>query len=102
MGVAIQTHYLGTTNHRPSRIVAQTTNAKPSTGKKEKHIQAWEHGGTVYTNHCEAARALAVREKFVGVWIGAELDDGFVFVRLIMSKDGALPALLDHIAFVVE
>jgi hypothetical protein len=79
---AIQTRFIGPTNYRGSRIVAETTDNRPSTGKKDRltvpslcHLNPME-------NHMRAAALLAEKIGFYGEWTSAGTDSGYLFVRV--------------------
>lgn len=73
----ILTRYLGATNHRPSRIVAQCQAGRISL--------AWEHGESVQNNHRAACEALRAKLGWTKVnnypaMIGGETATGYVWI----------------------
>lgn len=71
---AITTKYLPCTNYRPSRVKA--------TAAAGSVIVSWEHGLGIEGNHMVAAKALADKYKWNGVWYGGGLAKaGYVFVN---------------------
>lgn len=71
---AIQTKFLGPTNHRSARVKA-TADAGTITIE-------WDHRLGIAENHRAAAVALADRFNWGGEWIGGSLPgSGYAFVR---------------------
>lgn len=71
---AIQTKFLGPTNHRGARVKA-TADAGSITIE-------WDHRLGIAENHRAAAVALADRFNWGGEWIGGGLPgSGYAFVR---------------------
>lgn len=75
MRQAIHTRYLGPTNTRPSRIVAQADAGRL--------VIPWDHARNVADNHRAAALAFAARYGWGDRWQGGGLSDGtYAWVRL--------------------
>lgn len=72
----IETKYLGATNKRGSRIVANRG--------KRRHYVLYDSGMTPLANHCRAAKVLADEMTTKGRWIAADKHDGdgMVFVLI--------------------
>ncbi len=99
---AIQTKFLGPSNARGSRYKATTMGTLGDDKPRSLTLSA-DHRFDYMRNHCEVARALAAKLKWDGVWVRGETTEGSVFVRLTMTKGGALPALEAwDVAFVVD
>lgn len=74
--VAIETRYLGPTNHKPSRIVAETCNG-------HRLVAQFDHDCSAYEAHKRVAMQLADRMKWTGtVWHGGGTKAGYVFVQV--------------------
>ena len=72
---AIQTYFIGPTNHRGSRIVAKSAAGKVTL--------EWDHALNPAGNHRAAARALAEKYGWSGEWVCGGLADGSsVFVNV--------------------
>lgn len=75
---AIQTRFLGPTNHRDARVVAQC--------QAGRIVVAWDSSTGVEENHALAARALAIKlgwtRKYYGAMYGGGLpnETGYAFV----------------------
>jgi hypothetical protein len=70
---AIETKYLGPTNHRGARIKA--------TAQAGQITVPYDHALDFGENHIAAARAYAQRKGWLGSWVGAQAPDGrFVYV----------------------
>ena len=76
MRQSISTRYIGPTNHRGSRVKAQTSSGISRTF-------GWENALSLEANHATAARALATQLGWSGRWTGGTSPDGrgFVFVQ---------------------
>lgn len=73
MRQAIETKFLGPTDKRGSRVKA--------TADAGSIILDWDHRLNAAQNHCAAARALAQKLDWKGVWSGGALNDsGYAFV----------------------
>ena len=70
---AIITKYVGPTNHKGARVIART-------GSGVKITVSWDHALDVPENHLAAARALAEKLNWDGVWVGGGTADGYAFV----------------------
>lgn len=77
MRKAIQTKYLGPTNTKGSRIKACAEGVKIGSFSRNSAL-------STEANHCEAARILAARFGWSGLWVGGGTPDGngFVYVGL--------------------
>ena len=74
MRQAIQTKFIAPTNHRGSRVKAWADAGQLTVD--------WDHRLGIDGNHCAAARALAQKLKWIGVWSGGGLpDSGYAFVQ---------------------
>jgi hypothetical protein len=76
--VVIETRYLGPTNHKPSRIVAETCNG-------HRLVVPYYYEGIcgAYDAHRRAAMMLADKMKWAGtVWHGGGTKAGYVFVQV--------------------
>ncbi len=83
---AIKTRYLGPTNYRASRVKAFAKSA--AQGDLAVTLQ-WDYGLNATANHTRAAKALAEKLQWFGIWHGGGLDnDGEVFVRIDVSAPG--------------
>lgn len=73
---AIETHFVGPTNYRGSRVIA-----KADAGKL---VWGWDYRLNPDENHTAAARMLAEKLGWDGVWIGGGRADrkGNVYVRM--------------------
>ena len=70
---AIVTKYHGPTNTRGARVRA--------TAEAGHVTLSWDHALGVTENHAAAARALAEKFGWTGVWFMGGLNAGFVFVN---------------------
>ena len=73
---AIETKYLGPTNHRGARIAATTESGI-------RVVLNWDHSMSPQDNHTAAARAVAEAREWNGEWCGGSTKAGYVFVRRI-------------------
>jgi len=73
MRQAITTKYIGPTNYRPARVKATAASGLSVT-------VSWDHALNVDDNHTAAARALAVKLKWGGLWVGGGGEVGNVYV----------------------
>jgi hypothetical protein len=70
---AIQTKYLGPTNHRGSRVKAWCDAGKI--------IVSWDYALNAWENHQKAAVALAEQLQWPGLYVGGALPNGdYAFV----------------------
>ena len=79
----ITTKYLGPTDHRGSRIVAQS-------GGGQRLVVPWDDALDIFPNHQRAALALASKLGWAGPWIGGATRTGYAFVS---AKDAVLAHL---------
>ena len=71
---AIQTAYLGPTNHRGGRVKASCDAGSITV--------EWDHALDIAENHQWAARALIAKLGWLGVWTGGSMfNRGYVFVQ---------------------
>lgn len=84
---AIYTRYYGPTNFRGSRIVAFTSgyrsaraDGRKALAKELRHSQPYDHSADQGGNHMMAAKALAERLNWEGLWSEGEGPDGRGFV----------------------
>lgn len=74
---AIETYFIGPTNHRGSRIAARVCEDGTGYGGKPRKLTLnWEHRLNPMQNHRAAAKALADRLGWAGVWIEGGGDHG--------------------------
>jgi|SRR5579872_3314578 len=76
---AIETYFIGPTNHRGARIVARVM--ERGTGWAGNHPQRrlileWDHAKNPDANHRAAALALATKLGWSGAWFGGGSDSG--------------------------
>lgn len=92
MRQAIITKYLGATNYRGARVKATAA------GRATITIP-WDDALDVDPNHAAAARALALRMGWLGVWVVGGANVGNVYVNI-----GPIAASIPSatLAFVVE
>ena len=70
---AIETHYLGATNFKPSRVVA-------SDGDGNRIIMSWPSRDTTEAAHRVAAEALRDKMGWAGELVGGATKRGYTFV----------------------
>ena len=70
---AIETHWVGPTNHRGSRIIATTERRDPLT-------HAWDYALTSDENHHAAADALRAKLDWPAIVAGGSTRKGYAFV----------------------
>lgn len=75
----IKTRFLGPTNYRGSRVVAESLDNRPSTGKPDRLILGWDRRLGILENHKRAALALATRHGWSGTYTYVDARDGYVF-----------------------
>lgn len=76
MRSAIQTKFIGPTNHRGSRVKAWCEQGSITVN--------WDHAQDVETNHRLVAKALAHKLDWDGYFFGGSLEHGYVFIRKFM------------------
>lgn len=77
---AIRTRFLGPTNTRPARMVAEC--------QARRIVVPYDHATSVPENHRFAARQLILRQEWAGEWIAGDLPDGStVWVNLTWAAD---------------
>lgn len=76
---AIETRYLGPTNHRVSRIVATSASG-------HRLVYDWEHGLNIEANHYAAAKALQAKLEWEPIKAGGSTKAGFVW--LVSTLEG--------------
>lgn len=76
--VTIITRYIGPTNTRGSRIIAQRSDWKPGYPKGTRVTVGYDHAAS--DPHLAAARQLAEGMNWYGTWIGGDLPEGKCFV----------------------
>ena len=87
--VTIETHYLGPTNYRGSRIVAQVGPGRPSDGHAPRIVMSYDHELDGPDNHAKAACRLANQMKSDQRWpedaelIGGATAKGYAFVLVL-------------------
>lgn len=80
--IAIETRYIGPTNTRGSRVVAETTDVRPSTGRKDRLSLPWAQNANSSENHAGAAEALARKLELAGNWyLVGETGRGYLWAR---------------------
>lgn len=77
---AIITTYLGATNTRGSRIKAVAEAANMA-------VPYPHEAGSVSAAHLVAAKALATKMGWAGIWVGGGHEKGYAFVRLQAGSD---------------
>lgn len=97
MSTAIRTHYAGPTDTRGSRVIAATM-GRLGNDKPRRLTLDWEPGLSAEANYAAAARQLAERLKWSGVWVSGATEDGYVFVRLPYGETTTEPC---NAAFVI-
>lgn len=85
MTTAIFARYLGPTNYRGSRVVAETADVN-SQGKRERITVDWNPAHNSTRNYNDAAKALAVKLGWSGQWIAGGTDTGYVYVRTFAGE----------------
>lgn len=105
MLVAIQTKYLGPTNHRGSRVKAiarrRDTGAFPM--RELALTDSWDHGSNAEDNHARVAKLLAVQSGWSGTFVGGALDgSGYVFVNIGRAALATSYLTRDRDYFMVE
>ena len=99
----IKTKFFGPTNTRGSRIRASLTN---SAGWCKNSVAPtvtvpYSSGNQRAWNHVFAARKLAEKMGWGGVWVSCDARDGMIFTRL--RNTGAAPSLSpEDFAFVTD
>jgi hypothetical protein len=83
--ISIETKYLGPTNFKGARVVAFTEN------RSQRLTVSWNHALGPEANHDAAARALAVKLDWRGIWFrgGAASRRGNVYVCANMPSNPA-------------
>lgn len=77
MTYAIETYFLGPTNHRGARIAARVMEARTGYEQTVRRINLpWDHALNPSGNHKRAAQALAERLGWDGVWVEGGADRG--------------------------
>lgn len=76
---SVFTHYLGPTNHRGSRIKAETS------AKSFSMTLSWDYALNADANHDRAAQALIAKMNWAGDWVRGSASDenGNVYVNLL-------------------
>jgi hypothetical protein len=80
MRQSINTRYIGPTNYRGSRVKARSSSGLSIT-------IGWADELDSTANHTQAARALAVKLGWSGLWIGGAGADGKGYVYVVDDKD---------------
>lgn len=85
--IAIQTRFIGPTNHRDSRVVAECMEKTTAEFKQRRLVSHWDHSLNVEDNHRAAAVALIRKlgwdneHKFTYAdWYCGGTERGYVFV----------------------
>lgn len=77
MTYAIETYFLGPTNHRGARIAARVMETRTGYEQTVRRINlAWDHAHPPRWNHLHAAMSLAERLGWDGVWVEGGADRG--------------------------
>ena len=79
MRQAIETKFLGPTNRRGSRIVAKAQAGRVTV--------AYNHALNSEENHAAAAKALAEKWDWTGVWCGGANEAGTGYVFVLVPED---------------
>ena len=69
---AIETKYVGPTNHQGSRVIATTPGG-------HRHTQQWDYALSVDANHYAAAEALCAKLDWRAIKAGCATAKGFAF-----------------------
>ena len=77
---AIETHFVGPTNHRPSRITATTPSG-------HKLTLSWNSSLNIDANHYAAAQALCNQLDWGTIKAGGSTKRGFVWVTSILEPE---------------
>ena len=79
---AIETRYLGATNHRPARIVAEDADGNRVSISPESIGASWDGNGLRRPEevHRAAAEALCKKMNWTGALAGGSTKRGYVFV----------------------
>lgn len=75
---SIETHYVGPTNYRGSRIIATTPGAARIT-------HAWDYSLSSNENHYAAADALRVELNWPRIKAGGSTAKGYVFLTSVLG-----------------
>lgn len=75
---SIETHYVGPTNHRGSRIIAKTPGARRIT-------HAWNYEINEDANHYAAAEALRAKLDWPSIKAGGSTAKGYVFLTSVLE-----------------
>jgi len=75
---SIETHYVGPTNYRGSRIIAKTPGARRIT-------QNWNYEINEDANHYAAAEALRAKLGWPSIKAGGSTAKGYAFVTSILG-----------------
>lgn len=94
MQQAIETKYNGPTNSGGSRIIA-----KAWAGSVRAH---YNHALNADQNHLAAARALAVKMGWSGLWVGGGRADGRGYVFVCVTSNTAAIANADTMAMGID
>ncbi len=79
--LAIQTHYIGPSNTRGSRVRAEVMEpARGSFGTRRTLTIGWDDALSSHDNHNAAAKALITRLAWFGRWSRGGADPGNVYV----------------------
>ncbi len=70
---AIETRYIGPTNHRDSRIIATTASGL-------KLTRSWKHELNIEANHYEAAKELCEKLEWGTIKAGGATKNGYAWV----------------------
>jgi len=93
MAEAILTHYIGPSNTRGGRVVAETGERNRNTGRRDRVIIPYDAGKDIRENHKAAARKLLQKMAWDWVaWTIGSYDRGYIFVRADFSTEDVKPA----------
>jgi hypothetical protein len=83
--MALQTRFVGPTNHRGSRVIVTADGGKHS----KRMVVSWDHALGADGNHDAAARALATKLGWNGPWMAGDTHTGRVYVRTVAHSEPA-------------
>lgn len=75
---AIVTRYLGATEHRPARVVAELAGS----GRRPRVVVSWDENLDTFENHAAAAAALVEKQGWDVRLFPGGLETGYVFVMV--------------------
>ena len=76
---AIETHFVGPTNYRSSRVIATHT------GAKLRHVHQWDYALGIDGNHFSAAEALRAKLDWPPIVAGCATKAGYAFCTSLLG-----------------